>query len=331
MNILIFEYITGGGLNGQPLPASLAREGDMMLSAAVNDFRALPGCDVLVLRDQRLGEDVPGARTVAVGPGESCNTRLDALTDAVHAILFIAPENDEILFSLCKRYSGQSFQLLNAEPQTIRLTSHKFATYRHLQDHGISQVPTCRAADIGSLRGDRFVMKPEDGVGCTGISLLGSRAELQAAAAGSGHEHFIFQPYVQGIHASLSLLCWGGACHVLSCNRQQVHEEGGSLLWTGCRVGAFEKRKFAGFASRIARALPGLRGYVGVDAIVTEKEILLVEINPRLTTSYVGLGAALGANPAQWIMQCFAEQALPAVVPSCRVPVEVDLEGRRVA
>lgn len=331
MNTLIFEYITGGGLIGQPLPSSLVREGDMMLSAAVNDFRALPGCNVLVLRDHRLGEDVPGARTVVVGPEESCDTRLDALSDTVHSMLLIAPENDEILFSLCKRYSEQSFQLLNAELQTIRLASHKFATYRHLLDHEISQVPTCRAADIGSLRGDRFVMKPEDGVGCSDISLLESRSELQAAAAGPDHERFIFQPYVQGVHASLSLLCWGGACHVLSCNRQLVREEGGSLRWAGCRVGAFEKQEFMGFASRIARALPGLRGYVGVDAIVTEKEILLVEINPRLTTSYVGLGPALGANPAQWIMQCFAEQALPAAVPSCRAPVEVDLEGRRVA
>lgn len=331
MNILIFEYITGGGLIGQPLPASLAREGDMMLYAAVNDFRALPGCDVLVLRDHRLCKDVPGAHTVVVEPGESHDTRLDALADTVHSMLFIAPENDEILFSLCKRYSEKSFQLLHAEPQTIRLTSHKFATYRHLLTHEISQVPTCTAADIGSLQGDRFVMKPEDGVGCSNISLLENRSELQAAAAGSDHERFIFQPYVQGAHVSLSLLCWNGACHVLSCNRQQVREEGGSLLWTGCRVGAFEKRKFTGFASRIAEALPGLRGYVGVDAIVTEEEILLVEINPRLTTSYVGLGSALGANPAQWILQCFAEQALPAVVPSCNVPVDVDLEGRRVA
>ncbi len=331
MNILIFEYITGGGLIGQPLPSSLVGEGDMMLSAAVNDFRVLPGCNVLALRDHRLGEDVPGVRTVVVGPGESCETRLDALSDTVHSMLLIAPENDEILFSLCKRYSEQSFQLLNAEPQTVRLASHKFATYRHLLNHGISQVPTCRAADVGSLPGDRFVMKPEDGVGCTDISLLGSRSELQAAAAGPDHERFIFQPYVQGVHASLSLLCWGGACHVLSCNRQQVREAGGSLLLTGCRVGAFEKQKFAGFADRIARALPGLRGYAGVDAIVTEKEILLVEINPRLTTSYVGLGSALGANPAQWILQCFAEQALPATVPSRRVPVDVDLEGRRVA
>lgn len=331
MNILIFEYITGGGLIGQPLPSSLAREGDMMLSAAVNDFQALPGCNVFVLRDHRLSDNVSGVSTVVVGPGESYGARLEALAGTVHSMLFIAPENGEILFSLCERYSGQSFELMNAEPRTIKLTSHKFATYQYLRVHEIPQIPTCRAADIGSLRGDRFVMKPEDGVGCANVSLLDNRSELQTAAAGTDHEHFIFQPYVQGDHASLSLLCWEGACHVLSCNRQQIQEEGGSLQWAGCTVGAFESQKFAGFASRIARALPGLRGYVGVDAVVTKNEVLLVEINPRLTTSYVGLGSALGTNPAQWILQCFADRSLPAVMLPRRVPVEVDLEGRQVA
>ncbi len=331
MNVLIFEYITGGGLIGQPLPSSLAREGDMMLSAAVNDFQALPGCDVFVLRDHRLSDNISGVNTLVVGPEESYDTKLEALAGTVHSMLFIAPENGEILFSLCKRYSRQSFELLNAEPRTIKLASHKFATYRYLLAHEIPQIPTCRAPDIGSLRGDRFVMKPEDGVGCANISLLDNRSELQTAAAGSDREHFIFQPYVQGVHASLSLLCWEGTCHVLSCNRQQVQEEGGSLQWAGCTVGAFENQKFAGFASRIAQALPGLRGYVGVDAVVADNEILLAEINPRLTTSYVGLRSALGANPAQWILQCFADRSLPAVVLPRRVPVEVNLEDRQVA
>ena len=331
MNILIFEYITGGGLIGQPLPSTLAREGDMMLFAAVNDFRALPGCNVFILRDHRLSNSVPGARTVVVEPGESYDAKLEAFAGTVDSMLIIAPENGDILFSLCERYSTQSFELLNAEPRTIRLTSHKFATYRYLLAHEIPQIPTCRAADIRSLRGDRFVMKPEDGVGCTDISLLESRSELQAAADGADREHFIFQPYVQGVHASLSMLCWEGAGLVLSCNRQQIREEGGSLQWEGCTVGALKNEKFTSFADQIARALPGLRGYVGVDAVVAKNEILLVEINPRLTTSYVGLGTALGTNPAQWIMQCFAERALPAVTPPCRVPVEVDLEGGQLA
>ena len=331
MNVLIFEYITGGGLIGQPLPPSLVREGDMMLLAAVNDFQALPGCNVFIFRDHRLSDNVPGASTVVVGSEESYGKKLEELVGRVDSMLFIAPENNEILYSLCKRYSGQSFELLNARPQTIKLTSHKYAAYRYLRAQKIPQIPTSLAADVESLEGDQFVVKPEDGVGCANVSLLRNRLELQAAAADPDRKRCIFQPYIQGVHASLSLLCWDGACHVLSCNEQRVQEVGEFLRWAGCLVGAFENRRFIRFASQLTRALPGLRGYVGVDAVITEKEILLVEINPRLTTSYVGLGAALDVNPAQLIMQCFADQALPAIAPTCKFPVEVGLEGSCVA
>ena len=326
MNILIFEYITGGGLADQPLPASLVREGDMILSAAVNDFKVLPGCNVFVLRDHRLNSSVPGAHTVIVEPDDSYGNKLEAFADKVHSMLIIAPENDDILCSLCKRYSELSFELLNSELQTIKLTSHKFATYRYLLAHKIPQIPTCLATDIGSLEGEQFVMKPEDGVGCANTSLLVGRLELQAAASCSENGRNIFQPYIKGIHASLSLLCWEGACHVLSCNEQRVQEAGEFLRWTGCIVGAFENRQFTNFASQIVQALPGLRGYIGVDVIITENEILLVEVNPRLTTSYVGLGAALGINPAQLIVQCFTDQKLPETVPACQFPIEVNLE-----
>ena len=44
--------------------------------------------------------------------------------------------------------------------------------------------------------------------------------------------------------------------------------------------------------------------------MLTEKEIMLVEINPRLTTSYAGLKSALGVNPADLILQTFIHKKL---------------------
>ena len=62
MRLLICEYVTGRGFVGQPLPASLAREGDMMLAALVKDFAALGGIEVASVRDGRLGNvDLPAA------------------------------------------------------------------------------------------------------------------------------------------------------------------------------------------------------------------------------------------------------------------------------
>jgi predicted ATP-grasp superfamily ATP-dependent carboligase len=49
---------------------------------------------------------------------------------------------------------------------------------------------------------------------------------------------------------------------------------------------------------RACRAIPGLAGYVGVDLILTPGGPLVVELNPRLTTSYLGLRAATRRNLA---------------------------------
>ena len=51
---------------------------------------------------------------------------------------------------------------------------------------------------------------------------------------------------------------------------------------------------------RMAKAMPGLWGYVGIDLIESaEQGPLVLEINPRLTTSYVGINRATGINVAE--------------------------------
>jgi hypothetical protein len=42
VRIFVCEYITGGGLDGKPLPAGLARKGNLMLAALVKDLAPLP-------------------------------------------------------------------------------------------------------------------------------------------------------------------------------------------------------------------------------------------------------------------------------------------------
>ena len=43
MRILVHEFVSGGGLAGRPVPASLAREGAAMLTALVADLAAIRG------------------------------------------------------------------------------------------------------------------------------------------------------------------------------------------------------------------------------------------------------------------------------------------------
>jgi hypothetical protein len=57
-------------------------------------------------------------------------------------------------------------------------------------------------------------------------------------------------------------------------------------------------------------------GYVGVDFVLTEKKPVLIELNPRLTTSYVGLRKVVGLNPAKAIVDAVTKHKLPESIES---------------
>ena len=58
--------------------------------------------------------------------------------------------------------------------------------------------------------------------------------------------------------------------------------------------------------------MPGLLGYVGVDVVLgNDGRDWAIEINPRLTTSYVGLRALARFNLAQTMLAVVREQPLP--------------------
>ncbi|MEE9396862.1 MAG: ATP-grasp domain-containing protein, partial [Methylococcales bacterium] len=55
-------------------------------------------------------------------------------------------------------------------------------------------------------------------------------------------------------------------------------------------------------ANGVAATFPGLWGYVGVDFLFADNQLLVLEVNPRLTTSYAGLSQTIGYNPARKVL-----------------------------
>lgn len=100
------------------------------------------------------------------------------------------------------------------------------------------------------------------------------------------------------------MLCCDGRARLLACNRQKVEIAGGAFRFDGVSVNAIPDRdgRYAKLASRVAGAFPGLWGYCGVDFIETAGGPVVVEVNPRLTTSYAGLRRAVGLNPAKLVL-----------------------------
>jgi predicted ATP-grasp superfamily ATP-dependent carboligase len=67
-------------------------------------------------------------------------------------------------------------------------------------------------------------------------------------------------------------------------------------------------------ALRTCTALPGLRGVVGVDVILTRTDAVVIEVNPRLTTAYLGVRSVVRENvPALAIAACQGRLPSPPV------------------
>lgn len=318
--IFVCEFVTGGGFADVPLSPGLRAEGEMMLRALCADLAALPGVDLRICRDARLPPIVIAAASVAVKPGEFWNV-VRAEIAAADAFWPIAPESNGVLLRLSEMAGGKI--LLGSSPAAVRLCTSKTATSDYLGARGISTIPAL--APGGALASPHgVVLKPDDGAGAQDVRFFADASAALEAAAASG---LIAQPFIPGAPESLSLLCRDGEAALLSCNRQITDVIDGRFHYRGLVVGGAEERRatYAPLAAAIAHAIPGLFGYVGVDLIATDSGPVVLEINPRLTTSYVALKDALGANPAAQVLALAAGGDLPSAAPARAVALALAL------
>ena len=312
MKLFVYEHVTGGGMTGEAIPSGLAHEADLMLRALVRDLADLPGVTCFTVRDPRFAP-VPGVDILTPRPGESS---LDLFRRGVAGAEWVwptAPERGGILEQLARVVLEAGRGLLGSRPDAIRLAASKHATARHLDRLGIPVVPTRTAGEAAHLAQDgMWVVKPDDGAGAEDTVVLDGLASARALLDARG-PHAVLQPWLEGVPASVSLLCAGGGARLLACNRQHIRLESGRVHLAGITVNGARALApdLAPLADRIAAAIPGLRGYVGVDLLLTDTGPIVLEINPRLTTSWCGLGQALGHNPAHWIVALARTGTLP--------------------
>src|SRR5262245_5678594 len=96
MQILLYEFLTGGGLAEEDLsalPASLLTEGTAMIRALAADMAAVGGAEATVMRDERLSDlAFPGCRVVDVVDAKSEAAALAGLSAESAWTVLIAPE-----------------------------------------------------------------------------------------------------------------------------------------------------------------------------------------------------------------------------------------------
>ncbi|MEO8634401.1 MAG: ATP-grasp domain-containing protein [Gemmatimonadales bacterium] len=326
MKIFVCEYVTGGGMAAEPLPARLAHEADLMVRALLADLSLVPGIELLTSRDARLPA-VPGIEMIQLRPGESFLSLYRRGLERADAAWPTAPECGGALLQLARATCETGRVLLGCRPDAVEIATSKRATVAWLERAGIPAVRTASSLPEITERPGRWVIKPDDGAGCEETIVVESWEAARAALSARPEGHFIAQPWLDGEALSLSMICCKGVAQLLSVNRQHMVLDGGQLRLVRLEVAAMpdRNRQFQALADGIATAIPSLWGYVGVDLIHTATGPVVLEINPRLTTSYCGLRQALGINVARLVLELH-DGGHPAELTIRRRSVAVALE-----
>lgn len=280
MRVLVHEYCSGGGaIDGASAAeaAALAEQGRAMRDAMAADVAALAWHDLLLCESADAWE---------------------GLVRQADAVWSVAPETGGVLAAIAASVPGPKW--LGCTPAAIRLAGSKSATRGRLAAAGIA-VPAAGSADGAG----RFVVKPDDGAGATDTVAFGSFAEARRhARAGT-----TIESWVDGEPLSLALLCSRGGAELLGINRQRIGVGAdGRIVFEGVEIAVEPLHGERGsrlrtLAARVAAALPGLNGFVGVDLVWhVARGPVVIEVNPRVTSAYVGLSAKLGRNLARELL-----------------------------
>jgi tyramine---L-glutamate ligase len=267
MKVLLAEYSTAH----DPV---LAQEGRAMLSVLRESF-------------ERCGYDA-----VLPEKGDFA-AEIERLAPTCDMGLVIAPDD---LLSRFTMILEQHTHNLGCGFMSVALCANKVQTRKILVQNGIC-VPE------GTSAGKK-VVKPVKGCGALGVRLSDDEP-------GKGE---FSERYIEGEHLSVSIVAnriIGDACQyftgnppaILAVNRQEIRiDTDGSFHYLGGEtpVHPAREKEIITTAKKVIEVL-GCQGYCGVDIVAADK-IYVIEVNPRITTSIVGITACMKEEIAELLI-----------------------------
>ncbi len=275
-----------------------------MRDAVLRDLGELQDVEVAITYDARLPAPTYARQAIPVSMQDDVWRIWSQCIADADAVWPIAPETGGVLLRLTELVNSSHKILLGCSAAGVKLTSSKLATYLALQAAEVSTVPTYKLENWPKNKMMHWVSKPDDGVGCEDSAYFATAPALENWIAQGREASHIIQPFKTGTPASISMLCKQGQAWLLSCNRQKITLDSDAFIYNGSVLNGMAEywSAFEILAQQVARAIPSLSGYVGVDILVDRNQISVLEVNPRLTTSYVGLHEAIGCNPARLVL-----------------------------
>ena len=336
MRLLVYEHVSGGGFADESISADILSEGFGMLTTLISDFKAA-GHKVTTTLDSRIARVNPPIDADCVVPvfsSHETQVNIHKIAESADAVYIIAPETNGVLQSLVELLEQTDIASLNCPAGTIEKVSDKIDLYEFMRKLDLplpemiiftvtEDLKEIKKAVCGGLNLP-VIFKPSDGVSCSGVSVVRDEEQIVGAVdkirMSSSSKHFAVQELINGDAASVSLLSTGSNAVSISLNRQDItiktpencssYSGGVAPFDHPLLTEAFE------VAEKLVKSVPDLRGYVGIDFVLTENEAVAIEVNPRLTTSYVGLRSVVNFNPAQAIVNAVLKREPPTQIES---------------
>ncbi|MBN2151598.1 MAG: ATP-grasp domain-containing protein [Candidatus Lokiarchaeota archaeon] len=305
--ILVVEITTAGGMgSGKARLEAISIEGLVMLQALVGDAAA-GGFEVHAVLQEGIGIPdgmVPtdGVRWHRLGAGTSLKEAIEGIAPLVGHCFVVAPEFGGYLVEYTALLESHGLVLLSQPSRAAAASSDKKGAAELLSKAGLD-VPATQTLE-GFLAAPAIpypvVVKPNRGAGCVGVFTARDEAELEDAVVVNeglsfGRDSLIVQELVEGKPLSASVIAMRQGVAVLGINEQDVSLAPAGASGSKYRGGVAGplRPELAAWCERVARAAAGafqLDGYFGFDFVLgTRGTPVVVEVNPRLTTSFAGL------------------------------------------
>jgi predicted ATP-grasp superfamily ATP-dependent carboligase len=330
MRLLLYEWCCSGGLTGPDL-RRVVRAGDEVEALAREGRAMLLGLLADAGRDGRLEVSAMVDEARPLGPREGVGMRsvprgqeievLVAESRRADATLIVAPETAGVLGERVAAVRAAGGRVLAPSGGFIGIASDKQTTIDTLAGAGIA-VPAGRSLPAGAEWPRWFrlpaVRKHRSSVGCDEALIVAVGDELPSPSAVATR----LEAFVEGVTIGVSCIVGPAGIHPLPPMRQ--HFAGGRFpryLGAAPLIEPLLRLRATRLAVRsvaaVAAAAGGTQaGWVGVDMILGGRrdglDDRVLEVNPRLTTSFVGLAAAASHSLVRAIITA-AEGRRPSI------------------
>jgi len=289
MKLFVFEYATAGGDGGE----AFLKEGKLMLSSLLADLRNTPdiSTSTILSRDVRASQFSADSFLISRGNLESY---VDVEIKNADAVWIIAPESDGLLEGITARAEEMGKQIVGSSSHSIALCANKLVLYEKLK--GAIKMPETVLYN-GETPFAKAVIKPIDGVGSASVYLLNKGDVIPLA------KNRIATEFIEGETLSAGVISNGNEFELLGTCSQDMQLDGQRYFSKDVKLIEYKNTaKLTDMIMTIIKNIDGLRGYWGIDFIESDGEIYLIEINPRLTTSYPLYSKALSGSLARKIL-----------------------------